>query len=171
MKLVYFKSAICPRCIPTNRLIAQLRKEYPEIEIEQVEVLTHFARARHEGVRTLPTLIAGKTRFYAAPRMEELVAALQAEEKAAANSRRVCSELKVHLSEYLDGEMGRALCDELDAHLRECPDCRVVVDTTRQTLLLYHALEREPMPADARTRLYRALALPELTQNPAQGNP
>ena len=81
MKLVYYKSAICPRCIGTNRLMARLRREHPEIEIEQVEVLTNFSRAMHENVHSLPTLVAGAQRFYSAPRIEELLAALQTEEK------------------------------------------------------------------------------------------
>lgn len=83
MKLVYFKSAICPRCISTNRLMARVRREHPEIEIQEIEVLTHLSRALQENVHTLPTLIAGAQRFYHAPRMEELLAALQAEEKTA----------------------------------------------------------------------------------------
>ena len=81
MKLVYYKSAICPRCLATNRLMARLRREHPEIEIEEVEVLTHFSRARQENIHALPTLVAGAQRFYSAPRIEELLAALQTEDK------------------------------------------------------------------------------------------
>lgn len=83
MKLVYFKSAICPRCISTNRLVARLRREHPEIEIEEIEVLTHLSRALQENVHTLPTLVAGAQRFHHAPKMDELLTALHAEEKAA----------------------------------------------------------------------------------------
>lgn len=83
MKLVYFKSAICPRCIPTNRLVARLRREHPEIEIEEIEGLTHLARALQENVHTLPTLVAGARRFHHAPTMEELLTALHAAKKNA----------------------------------------------------------------------------------------
>jgi glutaredoxin len=79
MKIVYYKSLVCPRCIPTNRLIAQLQREHPEIEVEQVELLTHLSRARRDGVMTLPTLIVGERRFTRAPRLEELLAALELE--------------------------------------------------------------------------------------------
>lgn len=80
MKLIYYKSALCPRCIPTNRLVARVRREHPEIEIEEIEVLTHLPSALQAGVHSLPTLIAGARRFYAAPPLEELLTALQTEE-------------------------------------------------------------------------------------------
>lgn len=84
MKLVYYKSAICPRCAGTNRLVARLRREHPEIEIQEIEVLTHLPGALQAGVHSLPTLIAGAQRFYSAPPMEELLTALQTGDKPAA---------------------------------------------------------------------------------------
>jgi glutaredoxin len=83
MKIVYYKSVLCPRCLPTNRLMARLKKEHPEIEIEEVEVLTHLARARQDDVHTLPTLDVGSQRFHHAPRLDELLAALRARDETA----------------------------------------------------------------------------------------
>jgi len=77
MKITYYKSIICPRCIPTNRLIKQLKKEHPEIEVEEIEILTHMSRARQDDVHHVPTLIAGDKRFFNAPAMDDLLAALQ----------------------------------------------------------------------------------------------
>lgn len=74
MKITYYKSRICPRCIPTNRLIARLRREHPEIEIEEIEVLTHPARALQDGVMMLPTLIVDEKRYHHAPPLDELLA-------------------------------------------------------------------------------------------------
>ncbi len=82
MKIIYFKSLICPRCIPTNRLLARVRREHPEIEIEEIEVLTNLGRAKRDGVMMLPTLIAGTRRFHHAPGMEELLDALGESERA-----------------------------------------------------------------------------------------
>ena len=73
MKIIYYKSLICPRCIPTNRLMARLRREHPEIEIEEIEVLTNLPRAMRDGVAMLPTLIVGERRFHHAPSMKELL--------------------------------------------------------------------------------------------------
>ncbi len=76
MKIIYYKSLLCPRCLATNRLVARVRREHPEIEIEEIEVLTNLARAKHDRVMMLPTLIVGTQRYHHAPRMEELLAAL-----------------------------------------------------------------------------------------------
>ncbi len=82
MKIIYYKSLFCPRCIPTNRLLARMRREHPEIEIEEVEVLTNLARAKRDGVMMLPTLIVGAQRYHHAPRLEELLAALRDSHRA-----------------------------------------------------------------------------------------
>jgi hypothetical protein len=58
-------------------LIARLKREHPEIQVEQVEVLTNLGRTMSDGVLMIPTLIAGSRRFHHAPRMEELLAALE----------------------------------------------------------------------------------------------
>lgn len=76
MKIVYYKSLICPRCIATNRLVARIRREHPEIEIEEIEVLTNFSRAMHDNVMSLPTLIIGDQRYHHAPPFEQVLMAL-----------------------------------------------------------------------------------------------
>ncbi len=78
MKITYFKSRLCPRCIPTNRLVARLKHEHPEIEIEEIEILTNLPRALRDGVAMLPTLIVGPQRFHHAPSSDQLWAALRA---------------------------------------------------------------------------------------------
>ncbi len=77
MKIIYYKSLVCPRCIFTNRLLARVRHEHPEIEIEEVEVLTNLPRVLRDGVLMLPTLIVGAQRFHHAPTIDELLAALE----------------------------------------------------------------------------------------------
>lgn len=76
MKIIYYKSVLCPRCISTNHLLAELRREQPEIEIEERELLTHFSEAMQDKVHTLPTLIIGGQRFEHAPHRRELLSAL-----------------------------------------------------------------------------------------------
>ncbi len=77
MKIVNYKSLIFPRCIPTNRLIARLRRGQPEIEIEEVELLTNLSRAINDGVKMLPTLIVAGRQYHHAPRMAELLDSLE----------------------------------------------------------------------------------------------
>ncbi len=70
-----------------------------------------------------------------------------------------CGEMLGPLSEYLDGELPEGLCAEIERHLRECGDCRVMVDTLRKTIVLYRNYGHEDVPADAKERLYKVLRL------------
>ncbi|RME90953.1 MAG: hypothetical protein D6770_01405 [Anaerolineae bacterium] len=73
-----------------------------------------------------------------------------------------CRSLLASLSEYIEGTLEEQICREIERHMAECPDCRVVVDTLRKTIYLYHATsEDESMPADVRQRLYQRLNLDE----------
>ncbi len=70
-----------------------------------------------------------------------------------------CQHMLQDISLYLDGEASDAVCAEIERHMRECDDCRVVIDTTNQTLNLYHTLPQPSMPEDFRARLYKSLDL------------
>jgi len=45
-QVIFYHSAICPRCFITRRFVNQLIREYPGIEIESVEFLTSRQRAK-----------------------------------------------------------------------------------------------------------------------------
>ncbi|RMF33104.1 MAG: zf-HC2 domain-containing protein [Chloroflexi bacterium] len=68
-----------------------------------------------------------------------------------------CRDLLGNLIDYLDGEAEASLCAEIERHLAACPDCRVIVDTTRKTITLYRAYAPPVIPDDVRRRLYRVL--------------
>lgn len=70
-----------------------------------------------------------------------------------------CRQLLGSLSEYIDGELDEALCVEIETHMADCENCRVVVDTLRKTVLLYHALPEEELPEAVEQRLFRRLKL------------
>ncbi len=71
-----------------------------------------------------------------------------------------CRHLLASLSDYIDGTLTDELCLEIERHLDGCEDCRIVVDTLRKTVYLYHASSIPPsMPVDVRQRLYRRLDL------------
>jgi anti-sigma factor RsiW len=71
----------------------------------------------------------------------------------------ICHDLLGHLSAYVDGELEAAICAQLEAHLAECPDCRVMVDTVRKTIILYRSQTTAELPLDVQDRLYRVLKL------------
>ena len=72
-----------------------------------------------------------------------------------------CQHLLENMSVYLDGGASAELCAEIERHLNGCTDCRVVVDTLRKTISLYHELPRPELPLEFRLRLYKLLDLSE----------
>lgn len=66
-----------------------------------------------------------------------------------------CHELLASLSEYVDGELSKDICAEIEKHLNECSDCKIVVDTLRKTIDLYHTnSEGNQVPTAVMHRLY-----------------
>ena len=70
-----------------------------------------------------------------------------------------CQELLEHISDYVDGELEAALCAELEAHLAGCHNCRVMVDTVRKTITLYHLQAPAELPDGVEERLYKVLKI------------
>lgn len=76
-----------------------------------------------------------------------------------AHDHSACRELLDQISVYVDGELESALCNELEAHLADCPNCRVMVDTVRKTITLYHRQATTQLPSGVEERLFRVLNL------------
>ena len=73
-----------------------------------------------------------------------------------------CREMLGQFSDYIDGELEASLCAEIESHLEGCPDCRVMIDTMRRTIMLYHdAQAPAELPSDVEERLYKILNLEE----------
>jgi anti-sigma factor (TIGR02949 family) len=70
-----------------------------------------------------------------------------------------CKELLDHISDYVDGELEATLCAELEAHLEGCYNCRVMVDTVRKTITLYHSQAPVELPSGVEERLYKVLKI------------
>jgi predicted anti-sigma-YlaC factor YlaD len=71
-----------------------------------------------------------------------------------------CSELLKSIEDYLDGDIQPEVCTRLEEHLRGCQNCRIVVDTLRKTISLYHDEAcQEMMPDKMREHLYMELNL------------
>jgi anti-sigma factor (TIGR02949 family) len=77
-----------------------------------------------------------------------------------------CHHLLDSLSEFVDGELKDELCTELERHLAECEDCRIVVDTLKKTVYLYHSTSSEPttIPFDVKERLYKRLKIEDVIE-------
>jgi anti-sigma factor RsiW len=71
-----------------------------------------------------------------------------------------CHDLLSSLSEYVDGSLQEELCQEIERHLHECSKCRVVVNTLKKTVELYHdTAEDASIPDEVRQRLFVRLEL------------
>ena len=68
-----------------------------------------------------------------------------------------CDDVIHELSNFIDGDLDRALKLELENHLKDCADCRLVVDQTKKTIEIFCDSEPIELPAEARTRLHEAL--------------
>jgi len=70
-----------------------------------------------------------------------------------------CKSLLGSLSDYVDGTARDELCLELERHLADCEDCRIVVDTLKKTVYLYHSNTDTNLPVTVRERLFKRLNL------------
>ena len=74
-----------------------------------------------------------------------------------------CKHLLGSLSEYIDGDLGDEICAEIEKHLAGCENCRVVIDSLKKTVYLYHVTsEDSPVPDGVRNRLFQRLELKDL---------
>jgi len=70
-----------------------------------------------------------------------------------------CKQLIAQLSSFLDGELDDAMCKKIEQHLATCPNCSMVVDTTKKTITLYRDAPSEEMPRHVREHLIEILNL------------
>lgn len=70
-----------------------------------------------------------------------------------------CKQLIAQLSSFLDGELDPFVCEKIEQHLATCPNCRMVVDTTKKTITLYRDLPPEEIPMRVREHLIEVLDL------------
>lgn len=64
-----------------------------------------------------------------------------------------CEEYIGGLADYIDGEIDPDLCAEIERHIGQCRNCRIMVDTMRQTVKLCRDGKQEPLPAELEGRL------------------
>ena len=68
-----------------------------------------------------------------------------------------CEELLAYLSDYIDQDLDEELHAEAREHLATCSNCRVVLDTTHRTILLFRNRGKRVIPAGRRERLFKEL--------------
>jgi predicted anti-sigma-YlaC factor YlaD len=68
-----------------------------------------------------------------------------------------CEDLLQYLSDYIDQNLDEALVAEAQEHLATCHNCRVVLDTTQQTIFLFRKQGQRTIPAQRRQQLFDRL--------------
>jgi len=68
-----------------------------------------------------------------------------------------CRQFLQELNDFLDENTDRDMKLKLLAHVNACPNCFVIVDTTRRTLEVYKGMEAQAIPENVKTRLWAAL--------------
>jgi anti-sigma factor RsiW len=68
-----------------------------------------------------------------------------------------CKEFLEGLNDYLDETLDPELRAKLQRHVTECPNCWVIVDTTKKTIKVYKGMEAHCLPADVHERLMQAI--------------
>ena len=80
-----------------------------------------------------------------------------------------CKQFLQELNDYLDPNTDGALKLRLEAHVSECPNCFVIVDTTKKTLQVYKGVEPQAIPEDVKDRLWKALERKTAARRTAPG--
>lgn len=68
-----------------------------------------------------------------------------------------CRQFLQELNDYLDPSADQEMKQRLEAHVTQCPNCFVIVDTTKKTLMVYKGVEPQTIPEDVKNRLLKAL--------------
>ena len=78
-----------------------------------------------------------------------------------------CEELLIYLSDYIDKDLDEELTAVAQHHLASCHNCRVVLDSTQQTIFLFREQGKRTIPAERRQRLFGQLQAAFLTKEDA----
>ncbi|HXC94268.1 MAG TPA: zf-HC2 domain-containing protein [Edaphobacter sp.] len=68
-----------------------------------------------------------------------------------------CTDLLSHLSDYFDDKLSTRLLEEIRTHTAGCEHCRVVLNTTEQTIHVYKGNEVYEVSDELRERLHTAI--------------
>lgn len=59
MKIELYRTLLCPRCLLVSRALNKIAENFPQIELEVIEVATHLVQTHQAGIRTVPAIKIG----------------------------------------------------------------------------------------------------------------
>jgi len=68
-----------------------------------------------------------------------------------------CSKYIQNIADFIDGDIDETLCADIEKHLEECNNCRLMVDTLKQTVVLCRDGKQEKLPPEIEAKLNNVL--------------
>jgi anti-sigma factor RsiW len=68
-----------------------------------------------------------------------------------------CKEFLQELNDYLDETGDMELKRRIESHITQCPNCFVILDTTKKTIQVYKGVLPQTLPQDVHARLMKAV--------------
>ena len=59
MRIVFYKSKLCPRCFLAKKHLLAVCSAHPHLEVEEVELVTSPLRTWRDGIKMVPALKVG----------------------------------------------------------------------------------------------------------------
>jgi len=59
MKVEYYRTILCPRCLYVSQVLKEIKSQHPDLEIEFIEITTNISRTRAAGIHSVPSLKIG----------------------------------------------------------------------------------------------------------------
>lgn len=80
MKIQVYMTAICPRCLYLSKILKDLNRTHPELEIEYIDLLTDFSRFNKAGIKVFPAIVIGdEARAWLVPKRDEVIEFIEQE--------------------------------------------------------------------------------------------
>jgi hypothetical protein len=78
-----------------------------------------------------------------------------------------CKEFLQELNDYLDETVDVEVRHKIELHITECPNCFVILDTTKKTIQVYKGMQPQALPEDVQARLLKAVERKCAAKRPA----
>jgi hypothetical protein len=63
MKIIFYKSSLCPRCHQAGKHLNELLQENGDYKLEIVDILSNPLRCWKEGIRMIPAITVGNRKL------------------------------------------------------------------------------------------------------------
>ena len=59
MRIIFYKSSFCPRCYLAKKALLEVAGTHPDIQIEEVDIVTSPGKFRDAGISMIPAIKIG----------------------------------------------------------------------------------------------------------------